>query len=119
MTLVVRNATRQDIEAFTGRPNNPTIRAVAADLDGKIIAISGLAIVKGRYYLFLDIEEEARKYKMHIMRWAIRILAEAKESGVRFIFAEADTKEKKSTAWLERLGFQPDPRADHLYILRL
>ena len=115
MGLTIRPATRADIEAYSERPQSQTIRAIVGDLDGKIIGIGGLAIVRGRYYAFLDLRDEARDYKMHIMRGAMRILSQAKQSGVRFIFAEADQNECKSDAWLRRLGFKPDPRSDHLY----
>jgi hypothetical protein len=114
VSLTVRPATRADIESYAGRPSAQTIRAIVGELDGEIIAIGGLAIVKGRYYAFLDLKEEARQYKMHIMRTAIRMLTEARRTGVRFIFAEADQSECKSVAWLRRLGFKPDPRSDHL-----
>lgn len=119
MTLTVRKATRADIETFAGRRNNETIRAFVGDLDGKIIGIGGLAVVKGRYYAFCDLEPEMRSYKMHIMRTAMKVFANARRAGVRFVFAEADTKEPKSVAWLTRLGFEPDSRAEHLYKLRL
>lgn len=119
MTVAVRKATGQDIEAFSSRPSNHTLRAFVGDLDGEIIALGGLATVKGRHYAFLDLTEKARPYKMHIMRAAIRVFKEARQSGIRFVYAEADANEPKSSTWLERLGFEPDPRADHLYILRL
>lgn len=113
--LLVRPATRQDVEAFAGKPNAQTVRAFVGDLDGKIIAIGGVAVVKGRHYAFLDLDEEARGYKMHIMRTALRMMQDASKRGVRFIFAEADQCEPKSDAWLKRLGFETDPRAQNLY----
>jgi len=118
-TPIIRAATKQDIESYAGRPSAQTIRAVVGELDGKIIAIGGLAAVKGRHYAFLDLSEEARGYKMHIMRAAIRMIQDASKRGVRFIFTEADTNEQKSIAWLKRLGFERDPRSNHLYRLRL
>lgn len=115
MALVVRPATRADIETYAGRPSNETIRAFVGELDGKVIAIGGLATVKGRHFAFLDLDEEARGYKMHIMRMALRMMQNASSRGVRFIFAEADQCEPKSDAWLKRLGFKPDPRSQNLY----
>lgn len=113
--LIIRPATRGDIEAYASKPNAQTVRAFVGDLDGKIIAIGGIATVKGRHYAFLDLDEEARGYKMHIMRTALRMMQDASSRGVRFIFAEADQGEPKSDAWLKRLGFEADPRSSHLY----
>lgn len=115
MSLIVRTATRADVEAFAGKPNRETVRAWCGDLDGKVIGIGGIATVRGRHFAFLDLTEEARPYKMHIMRTAIRMLEQASRSGMRFIYAEADTEEPKSVAWLKRLGFEIDPRSKVLY----
>lgn len=113
--ITVRPATRADIEVFAGRSNNETIRGFVGELNGKVIAIGGLAQVKGRQYAFIDLHDEVRNYKMHIMRAAIRLLQDASDRGVRFIYAQADQEEPKSDAWLKRLGFEPDPRSETLY----
>lgn len=113
--VIIRYVTRTDVEAFAGHPNKQTIRGFVGELNGKVIAIGGIATVKGRHYAFVDLDDEARRYKMHIMRAAKRVLQDASERGVRFIFALADQEEPKSDAWLLRLGFEPDPRSKSLY----
>jgi len=115
MSLIVRNATAADIASYAGRPSAQTIRAVVADLDGKIIGIGGMYLQQGRWYAFADVPEECRKHKMHIMRAAIRFLADARRSGVRIIYACRDEDETGSLKWLTSLGFEPDPRSITFY----
>lgn len=115
MGLVVRRATREDIVAFSNITNIPTVRAHVGDLDGKIIAIGGIMRVEGRWFAFCDLTDEARQYKMTLMRTARRMLAEARARGVRFIYAERDENEPTSAAWLRSLGFEIDPRSEYLY----
>ena len=115
MAVIVRPATRADIAAFSDMANKPTVKAWVGDLDGRIIAIGGLFLVRGRWFAFLDLTEEARPYKMTLMRWAHRMLAEARKNGIRFIYAEASPREARSREWLARLGFEPDVRSGYLY----
>jgi hypothetical protein len=115
MGLVVRRATREDIVAFSNIATVPTVRARVGDLDGKIIAIGGLLRADGRWFAFLDLTDEARRYKMTLMRTAKRMLAEAREQGVRFIYAERDENEPGAAAWLQSLGFEIDPRSEYFY----
>jgi hypothetical protein len=110
----VRPATREDIEAFSPLRNKPTIKALAMECDGKIIGLAGYALVKGRYFGFCDLHEEARQYKMHIARAARRFLKAARDDGIKFIYAEADPEEPGAVRWLTSLGFTVDPRTSHL-----
>ena len=113
--VIIRPATREDLEAFSDMPNKPSIRAWVGELDGRIIGIGGLALAKGRWFGFCDLTEEARSYKMTIMRTAKRVLAEARRDGIRFIYAEASPHEPRAVAWLTSLGFSLDPRSEHFY----
>ena len=112
---VIRKASREDIEAFSPMRNKPTINAWCAEIDGRIIALGGCALVKGRWFAFCDLTEEARQYKMHIARTARRFLMEAKRQGIRFIYAEANLAEPGAERWLTSLGFTIDPRTAYLY----
>lgn len=113
--VIVRPATREDIAAFSDMENKPSARAWVGELDGKVIALSGLALIGGRWFLFLDLTEEARKHKVTMMRAAKMIMAEAQKQGIRVIYAERDEDEPKSEAWLRSLGFEIDPRSQHYY----
>ena len=109
---IIRPATRADIEAFSDMPGKPTIKAIVGDLDGRIIGIGGVALIAGRWIAFCDLTPDARKYKMTLARAAIRFIRDLKEQGVKFIYAEADTKnEPRAVEWIRSLGFELDPRS--------
>lgn len=83
--------------------------------DGRIIGLGGLALAKGRWIAFVDLSEDARRYKMHIMKAAYRFLNDARRDGIRFIYAAADPCERQSVRWLTKLGFRLDPKSGTLY----
>jgi hypothetical protein len=112
---VIRPAGRADIDIFARGDAVPSIRAVCMEVDGKVIALGGVAYAKGRWIGFCDLTPEARRYKMRIMRAARRFLDEARRDGIRFIYAGRDTDEPRSLAWLTSLGFVLDPRSQSLY----
>lgn len=115
MNVIVRPATRADIEAYSSQAGKPSIKAVAMEKDGAIIGLGGIACVKGRWIAFCDLKGEARAYKMHIMRAARRFLEEARREGIQFVYAARDESEPGSERWLRRLGFEIDPRSQTLY----
>lgn len=112
---IIRPATREDIDAFSDLTNKPTTKAVVAELDGKIIALGGIATHQGRWYGFVDLTEEMRPHKMTIMRAAKRFLADSKRDGVKYIYAEVSPVEPRAEAWLTSLGFSLDLRSGRLY----
>lgn len=114
--LTVREATPDDVAKFAPHAAmRPTLRAWVGEVDGKIVVIGGYAIINARAYAFLDITDDARVYKIHLMRAAIRMLDEAKARGIPVVYAEADSDEDKAVQWLFRLGFEADPRMENLY----
>ena len=115
MPFIARPATREDITAFSSLKDIPTVKAWCFDLDGRVIALGGLSLTKGRWFAFLDLTDEARAYKMTLMRTAKRMMAEAERMGIRYVYTEADLDEPRSTEWLRRLGFEIDPRSEYLY----
>lgn len=116
MPLVIRPATREDLAAFTAIEMKPTVKALAAEVDGKLLAVAGFAIAGGRYYAFCDLSsEEARPHKIAVARAARRLFAEARASSIRYIYAQCDPKEAGAERWLRSLGFVPDPRSTDFY----
>lgn len=108
--MKVRAASAEDIEAFSDLKNKPTIKAYVGELDGKIVAIGGLAYSGGRWFGFCDLTDEARSHKFTIARMGKRIMDEARQMGIRYVYADADIKEPTAVRWLTSLGFTPDPR---------
>lgn len=113
--VIVRAATREDIEAFSDLEAKPTAKALCAELDGRIIGLGGIAFIRGRWFAFCDLTPEARRYKVLIAKTARRIFADARRDGVKFIYTEADPNEPRAIAWLHSLGFELDPRSQTLY----
>lgn len=113
--IVVREATRDDIAAFSDMADKPTVRAWCGELDGKIIALGGFALRGGRWIMFCDLTDEARPHKMTLMRTAKRVLGEARRMGLRFVYAEANPNEPGAVRWLQSLGFEVDPRSAYYY----
>ena len=111
----VRRATAADLDAFSDMARKPTTIAWVGDLDGRIIAVGGLARIDSRWVAFCDLTEEARPYKMTLMRSARRTMAEARRLGFKFVYAQMDGNEPGAAAWLERLGFHIDPRSGTFY----
>ena len=111
----MRRAAAADFEAFSDHGNALTTLCWCADLDGRVIGLGGFAIVKGRYYAFVDLKPEMRSYKMTIMRTARRAMAEARKRGIKFIYAQADTSEKNPVGWMRSLGFDIDPRSPSIF----
>ena len=103
--MKVRPATKEDIEAFSSTPNKPTIKAFAGEVDGEVVALGGLALSNGRWVGFCDLRDEARPFRMTIARAAIRVFREAREQGIKYIYAEADEREPTAHRWLTSLGF--------------
>lgn len=116
--LIVRPVTAEDAPAICqllGLTQTVTMKAILGEMDGKLVGAGGLFLVRGRWFAFCDLEQEVRPYKMTIMRTALRIIDDAKQSGVRFIYALVSQTEPGAIAWLTRLGFEPDHRSDRLY----
>ena len=113
--MLIRPATRDDIEAFSDIPNKPSMRAWVGEVDGRIVGLAGFVFSQGRWLGFCDLTEEARKYKMTLARAAKRVIAQARMDGIRFIYTESDPTEPTSVRWLTSLGFTVDPRTAYLY----
>lgn len=111
----IRPASRGDISSFSLLNDVPTVKAWCAEIDGTIIGMGGLAFSGGRWFAFINLTEEARPYKMTIMRMAKRTMAEAQHMGIRFVYADADIREPRAVTWLKSLGFELDPRSNHLF----
>jgi hypothetical protein len=114
--LIVRAATRADIDGFSDLASKPSIRGIVGEVDGRVIGMGGLALSRGRWFAFCDLTPEARAHhKVAIVRAAKRIVAEARRDGIRFIYWEADPSEPRAMAWARSLGFTLDQRSLYFY----
>ena len=104
--VVIRRATREDVEAFGELPHSPTIKAWVGDVDGRIVGIGGFYFYKGRWVGFCDLTEEASRYKVSFIRAARLAMDDMKRAGHKFIYAEVDPDYPMAPKWVGRLGFQ-------------
>ena len=113
--LIVRPVTKQDIDAFSPLEENPSIKAICWELDGRVVGIGGVARVGGRWLAFFSPTDELRPYKMTIARNAIRFFDRMRKEGIKFIYAERNPNEHSSERWLKSLGFEIDPKSHYFY----
>jgi hypothetical protein len=121
--IVSRRATREDIIGFSSVIKWPTAKAWVAEMDGEVLALGGFALCKGRWIGFLDFTKNGRDVlnrnvcaQVKLLRVVKDSLQEAKEQGVKFIYADAATEEHPRAAeFLERFGFHIDPRSQAFY----
>lgn len=109
----IRKATQDDIPNTLGW--NYRTKAWVMELDGKIVALGGVAYLCGRWYAFFDYQEEASNYKIKMLRAIKSGMDEMRRDGVKFIYAEADTDKPKAIKLLTSLGFEHDPITQYLY----
>jgi hypothetical protein len=116
--LVVTRATDEDIKSYLGKrcDSMPSMVAWCGKVEGKIIIIGGYFRQYSRWHCFLNFHKPALRYKWEIAYWAQRSLQHARKSGIRYLYAELDSRNPGASAWLMRLGFHLDPRT--LYYFR-
>jgi len=118
----IRTASREDLAAFSDKSKGPTAKAGVAEIDGKTVALGGLAFFMGRWVGFLDINQEGRDYlaknlfvKVAMIRAVRTKLSEARRDGVRFIYAEPDADIPRAPEFLSAQGFSAVPLSHNLY----
>jgi hypothetical protein len=104
--IEVRQVTRADLDLFYTEVKYPTVTGFVAYLDGTPVALGGLAFAGGLVIAFLDIRNEARPYKLHLMAKMKSFMDRAKEMH-RVIFAIPAEDEPTSHKLLKTMGFSP------------
>lgn len=79
--------------------------AWVGELNGKVIAVGGFAHLNGRLIAFYDMDEQARPYRVTLVRAARRIVDDMAKTG-RLLFARLDPDED-GERWVRSLGFDP------------
>lgn len=112
--IEVRPSTVRDIIEYSGDLPPFRVRAFTGLLNGKIIAIGGIAYLpNGAALAFLDANDEARvKAKLSLYKTAKRLVDECKARGITTINARASIDIEAAQRFLLRLGFKlTDPAA--------
>lgn len=100
----LRNITAEDYEALYGERPKVSIRGVAAELDGKVIGVAGIAYLPGQIMVFSDIRDELKQYPVFLMKAGRRFAKMLNKYG-RYAVATACPKEKNSAEFLKHIGF--------------
>ncbi len=103
MTTTIRFATLDDFVKFD-EPPGPTVRAVAVEVDGEVLAIGGIAYLPGRNLAFMQSKPGIPATTLFkATRKALQeILSQTKPP----IIAERDESIESSGRYLERFGFE-------------
>ena len=97
----LRPARAGDFEALYGEPPAFTIKAYAAEIDGRVVGIGGIQYIGSQPVLFSRMADELRPFKKFIVRSARlagELAREAKAAAV------ANPNEPRSCHLLRRLG---------------
>ena len=98
----IRPATAADLAAYYGEPPRRTMRAWVAVLDGKPIAVAGVAYEAGKpHYLFSEMRPEMKRYRKAILRGGRRVLEDTK--GMRLL---ASCSSPGASRFLVHLGLR-------------
>jgi hypothetical protein len=95
------------LERFYGPSGrHPTVKGIAAFVEGELIAVAGFRYMQGSVIAFCDLTDKARPYKVQMHKYALLLMNEAKTRHKRIV-AICDENEPTSARWLARLGFKP------------
>ena len=109
MRAVIRPAVRADLDALTDGPRPYRVRAVAMEVDGRVLAVGGLAYLEnGVVGAFMQGLDEARDYPVSLHRAGKMMMAEAERLGIRRLVAMADKSVEAAERWMLRFGFKPE-----------
>jgi hypothetical protein len=117
--IEVRPSTVNDLIEHCGSLPPYRVRAYSGVMDGKVIAIGGIAYLpNGSALAFLDAEESLRaKGKVALYKTAKRLIDECKARGVTTINALEQVEIEAAERFLTRLGFRLSDPAKRVFIL--
>ncbi len=105
--MIVRPATVQDLIEYTGSLPPCQIRAMAAEIDGKVVGIAGLAFLRnGAVLAFMNAEDVVREHRVKLFRNARRFIKEMAGKGLSRVNAICADDIEAAERFLEHLGFR-------------
>jgi hypothetical protein len=113
--VTLRPATESDFIAMFGEPPQHRARALAAEIDGRLIGLGGFALVMPGetcacefWVCFMRATDELRARPVALHRAGLRMMGEAKKLGIRRLLALAEPGIEAAPRWLRRFGFKPE-----------
>ena len=108
--VVLRSATQDDFLAMFGHGPKWRVRALAAEIDGKLVGLGGLGLMMPgeTWCAFMRATDAFRARPMALHRAGLRMVAEARRLGIRRLVALAEPGIEPAERWLARFGFRPE-----------
>lgn len=106
--VTVRPATPADFAAMGIDKIYWRSRAMAGEIDGKVIGVGGFAYLQcGTVAAFGAFTDEARKAKVALHKAGLRLMQQVRDAKLKRVVALADCNIEAAERWLRRLGFRP------------
>jgi N-acetylglutamate synthase-like GNAT family acetyltransferase len=106
--VILRPATREDVATLTDEPVAFRLRAWAAERDGELLAIGGLAFQRdGTVTAFLDLNADPKTFAVSLHKAGKHMMSVARELRIKRVVAAAQPDNPAAVPWLRRFGFEP------------
>lgn len=106
--VILRPATRADIDALIVEPLPHRIRAWAAERGGELLAVGGLVFQPGEIVAaFLILNAPAKSFALSLHKAGKHMMDEARRIGIRRVVATAQSGNDAAAPWLLRFEFKP------------
>jgi hypothetical protein len=114
--FTLRPTVRADFDVLECKALARVKAVTGIDADGNIVGFGGVAYLSnGEVMAFTELTALAKASPVSLHKAALRVIREAKESGVKELVAISDYERSKDAGrWLARLGFFPEDRLGKL-----
>ena len=104
--VAFRPATAADFAALFDRPVPHRTRAIAAEVDGELLAVGGITYRPDGVFAFAQFTPAFKLFPVAVHRAGVAGMALIRAAGVPVVFAEAQPGNPAAERWLERFGFE-------------
>lgn len=106
MRVTFRPTVAPDLMLITHEPLPHRIKAITAELDGKVVGLGGIGYrPDGTVIAFAQFTDEMRKYPAAVHRAGVLGMGIIRRSGAPIVVAEAQPGNPAAERWLEHFGF--------------
>lgn len=106
--VTLRPTESSDWAQVASEPLPFRIRAMSAEVDGRVIGIGGLAFQPdGMVVAFVQLAADAKRYPVALHKAALATIDMAARLGLKRLYALCDSDIEAAERWLRRLGFVP------------
>ena len=108
--VTLRPATEADFLTMFGEPPEWRVRALAAEIEGRLVGLGGLGLMtpSETWVCFMRATDEFRAHPVALHRAGLRMMDEARRLGIRRLVALAEPGIAAAERWLSRFGFAPE-----------